>query len=41
MIIGQTKPDGTPYTNTEADWEWLSSEAGKAARWPLTVRSNC
>jgi hypothetical protein len=33
MIIGQMKPDGTPYANTEADWEWLSSEAGKAARW--------
>jgi hypothetical protein len=33
MIIGQTKPDGTPYANTKADWEWLSSEAGKAARW--------
>jgi hypothetical protein len=33
MIIGETKPDGTPYANTEADWEWLSGEAGKAARW--------
>jgi hypothetical protein len=33
MIIGQTKPEGTSYANTEADWEWLSSEAGKAARW--------
>jgi hypothetical protein len=33
MSIGQPKPDGTPYANTEADWEWLSSEAGKAARW--------
>jgi hypothetical protein len=33
MIIGQMKPDGTPYANTESDWEWLSGEAGKAARW--------
>jgi hypothetical protein len=33
MIIGQPKPDGTAYTNTEADWVWLSTEAGKAARW--------
>jgi len=33
MLIGQTKPDGKPYTNTDADWEWLSGRAGKAARW--------
>ena len=33
MVLGRTKPDGKPYTNTEADWLWLSSEAGKAARW--------
>lgn len=33
MVIGRPKPDGTPYTNTEADWLWLSSDAGKAARW--------
>jgi len=33
MIIGQPKPDGSAYTNTEADWLWLSGEAGKAARW--------
>ncbi len=32
MIIGQPKPDETAYTNTEADWAWLSGEAGKAAR---------
>jgi hypothetical protein len=32
MVIGQPKPDGTPYTNTEADWLWLSQTAGKAAR---------
>jgi hypothetical protein len=33
MTIGRPKPDGRPYTNTEADWLWLSGQAGKAARW--------
>ena len=33
MVIGRPKPDGTPYTNTEKDWLWLSGDAGKAARW--------
>ena len=33
MVIGRPKPDGSAYTNTEADWLWLSGEAGKAARW--------
>jgi hypothetical protein len=33
MLIGRPKPDGTPYTNTESDWLWLQSDAGKAARW--------
>lgn len=32
MVIGRPKPDGSPYTNTEADWLWLSGDAGKAAR---------
>jgi len=32
MVIGMPKPDGTPYTNTDADWLWLSGDAGKAAR---------
>jgi hypothetical protein len=27
------KPDGEIFRNTEADWLWLSSVAGKAARW--------
>jgi hypothetical protein len=27
------KPDGTVYRNTDDDWIWLSSIAGKAARW--------
>jgi hypothetical protein len=33
MLIGRPKPDGTPYTNTEADWLWLSGDCGKASRW--------
>jgi hypothetical protein len=27
------KPDGKLYTNTEADWDWLSIRAAKCARW--------
>ena len=27
------KPNGEIYRNTEADWIWLSENAGKAARW--------
>ena len=30
---GVTKPNGSPYTNTETDWIWLGSKAAKAARW--------
>jgi hypothetical protein len=33
MVIKQPKPDGTLYSNTDADWLWLSGDAGKAARW--------
>jgi hypothetical protein len=33
MVIGRPKPDGNPYTNTDADWLWLQADAGKAARW--------
>jgi hypothetical protein len=33
MVLGRPKPDGTTYTNTDADWLWLSGQAGKAARW--------
>jgi hypothetical protein len=33
MVLGRPKPDGTPYANTEDDWLWLQSDAGKAARW--------
>jgi hypothetical protein len=33
MVIGWPKPNGKPYTNTDADWNWLSGRAGKAARW--------
>ena len=32
-LLGQTKPNGKPYTNTEADWLWLGNPALKAARW--------
>ena len=27
------KPDGTPYRNNDADWTWMFTVAGKAARW--------
>jgi hypothetical protein len=30
---GIRKPNGEIYRNTEADWIWLSENAGKAARW--------
>jgi hypothetical protein len=33
VLIGESKPNGETYTNTEADWIWLQSKAGKAARW--------
>jgi hypothetical protein len=32
-LIGEPKPDGTLYTNTDKDWLWLSGNAVKAARW--------
>jgi hypothetical protein len=31
-VLGRPKPDGTPYENTQQNWEWLSGDAGKAAR---------
>lgn len=31
-FIGQPKPNGKPYSNTDADWQWLAGPA-KAARW--------
>jgi hypothetical protein len=33
ILIGQPKPNGLPYTNTESDWRWLSENAAKCARW--------
>jgi hypothetical protein len=33
VLLGENKPDGTPYTNTEEDWQWLGLRAAKAARW--------
>jgi hypothetical protein len=32
-LLGETKPDGSVYVNTEADWLWLQGSAAKAARW--------
>lgn len=32
ILIGQPKPNGDIYTNTDTDWLWLGS-AAKAARW--------
>lgn len=32
ILIGQPKPNGLPYNNTDQDWLWLASVA-KAARW--------
>jgi hypothetical protein len=32
-LIGQTKPDGSEYINTDANWEWLIGKAAKSARW--------
>jgi hypothetical protein len=32
ILIGQPKPNGEPYANTDRDWLWLASVA-KAARW--------
>ena len=31
-VLGRPKPDGTPYENTIKNWEWLTGEAAKAAR---------
>lgn len=36
VLIGQPKPNDLPYTNTDADWQWLAS-AAKAARWLLYI----
>jgi hypothetical protein len=33
ILIGQPKPNGQPYTNTDKDWTWLAENAAKAARW--------
>ena len=33
ILIGQPKPNGQPYTNTESDWRWLSETVAKSARW--------
>jgi hypothetical protein len=34
LVSGEVpKPDGSPYANTEEDWEWLIGHPAKAARW--------
>ncbi len=33
LLIGQHKPDGSVYANTEREWKWLCDRASKAARW--------
>jgi hypothetical protein len=33
VLLGEIKPNGEPYTNTDADWVWLQNCAAKAARW--------
>lgn len=39
LVSGELlKPNGKPYTNTEADWTWLGENAAKAARWLGYVR---
>jgi hypothetical protein len=32
-VLGWPMPDGRPYENTNKNWEWLSGDAAKAARW--------
>jgi hypothetical protein len=32
-VINRPMPDGTVYVNDAAHWEWLQSDAAKAARW--------
>lgn len=33
MLIGQVKPGGSVYRNTEREWKWLCDRVSKAARW--------
>jgi hypothetical protein len=34
LVSGEAiKPNGKPYTNTDADWIWLQEDCAKAARW--------
>jgi hypothetical protein len=32
-LLGETKPDGSTYVNTDKNWEWLQDFPAKAARW--------
>ena len=31
--LGLSKPNGSPYRNTDEDWTWLHDDAAKAGRW--------
>jgi hypothetical protein len=33
ILLGRPKPNGLPYSSTDADWCWLGSHPVKAARW--------
>lgn len=33
MLLGEHKPDGSVYINTDANYEWLIDGPGKCARW--------
>jgi hypothetical protein len=33
ILLDRPKPNGLPYSNTDADWCWLGNHAVKAARW--------
>ena len=32
-LLGQTKPDGKPYTSTDENWKWLQQGPIDSARW--------
>jgi hypothetical protein len=41
-VVGNVrKPNGDIYRNTDEDWQWLSTVAGKAARWLGYIPFEC
>ncbi len=32
-LVGTPKPDGSPYANTDKDWNWVQNVAADGARW--------